>query len=291
MSQSTGNHNARVAVGRQGEAIGVGSRLQGALRPGSRWAAIAIVSALAVPAASAAVHGEASPPRPPLHGPVVVLDTAFQAPLHRPDQSGFLDRFLHRAFAAIGRRVRVQWLPGQRALINADNGIDDGDAMRIAGLGQRYASVASHLVEVPAKLCDMVFVAFARDPSVRVTGWLSLDRYSLALVRGYKYLETHTDSRNRVEVDDAAQLFRLLERGRTDVVLIDEATGLGTLRALKLTDIHVVGRPLVVMPGYLYLNQRYRALAAPLAAAIDRLNAKAPLQAEIDRYYREGDVR
>jgi polar amino acid transport system substrate-binding protein len=239
-----------------------------------RFILFAVVSVMAASPAAAAV-----PPAP------LVLDTAFQAPLHRADQTGLLDRFLIKAFAAIGRRVRIQWLPGERALINADLGIEDGDAMRIAGLNRRYSAVASHLVEVPAKLCDMDFVAFARDPSVRVDGWGSLARYNIALVRGYKILETHTGPANRIEVDNAAQLFGLLKRGRADVGLIDEVTGLGTLRALRLTGIHVVGRPLLVMPGYLYLNQRYRALVAPLAAAISRLNTRAPLQAEIDRYY------
>jgi polar amino acid transport system substrate-binding protein len=227
---------------------------------------------------------------PPVRGAApadgLVLATGFGPPLHQEGQTGILDRFLIRAFARIGRTVRIDGEPAERALINADTGIDDGDASRIRGMSARYR----HLVRVPARLLTIRIVAFSRrGHPVAVHGWGSLAPYSVGIVRGYKIAELNVRARDRTDVASIPQLMHLLEMGRVDVAVIDLASGIGAARTAGYTDLRVTGTSLAVLPEYVYLNRTHRDLVAPLAAAIRVLDrSRSSVDARFADYCQRG---
>ena len=64
---------------------------------------------------------------PPAATPKLVLNTSYTTPITAPDKSGVLDLFYKELFKRLGGEFEIQYLPAERALTNANKGIDDGD--------------------------------------------------------------------------------------------------------------------------------------------------------------------
>lgn len=197
--------------------------------------------------------------------PLLVLNNPTAAPLTDAAGGGFLDRLMDEAGRRAGVRIRLVSLPAERALINANAGIEDGDLNRIAGLEQAYPN----LVRVPEKNMDMRFVAFTRSAGLRCDGWTSLDGRAVGLIKGWKILEQNLPPGAHVTfAKDAQQLFRLLEMRRVDWVLYAEHMGEAQARALGLDDLRAAGPPLAVQEMFVYLHAKHAALVPRLAGAL-----------------------
>ncbi len=196
----------------------------------------------------------------------LVLNTFDIYPYSTPDGNGYMDRVVKEAFRRIGKDVKIVWLPSERALVNADRGIDDGDFVRVAGIEKKYHD----LVRVPEELCDFEFAAFAKaEKPVRITGWRSLKPYNVAIPRGAQVLEKKISGvRSLEEVNDQKALFSMLMDGRVDVVIYDRMQAKGFLRKSGMKGIRQYGPILEKCPMYLYMNSRYLALVPRLAKAI-----------------------
>jgi polar amino acid transport system substrate-binding protein len=97
--------------------------------------------------------------------PSLTLATGALPPLtSAPGQSGFLDALAQEVFGRIGFDATVVRLPVERALINADAGIEDGDMFRAPGFEKDYPN----LVQIPEKVLDFEFVAYATQADVQV---------------------------------------------------------------------------------------------------------------------------
>lgn len=197
--------------------------------------------------------------------PILVLNNPTAEPLTDAAGRGFLDRLMAEAGRRADLRIRLVALPAERALINANAGIEDGDLNRIAGLEQAYPN----LVRVPEKNMDMRFVAFTRGAELRCGGWACLDGRSVGLIKGWKILEQNLPPGAEVTFAmDAQQLFRLLEMRRVDFVLYAEHMGEAQARALGLADVRAAGPPLAVQEMFVYLHAKHAALAPRLAGAL-----------------------
>ena len=97
---------------------------------------------------------------------VLVLNTAFTTPISNKAQTGFADIVINEALRRIGYGMQSVRLPAERALINANAGIDDGDLLRIGGLQKTYAN----LIQVPEKVIDLEFVVFSKHTKFPVAG-------------------------------------------------------------------------------------------------------------------------
>ena len=199
---------------------------------------------------------------------VFVLNTFDVYPYSTPKGTGTLDLIIKEAFRRIGQQVKIVWLPSKRAVINADQGIDDGDFVRVKGLEKVY----HHLVMVPEKLCRFEFSAFVKDPSIRISGRESLKAYNVGIPRGSQILEnTVTKVRSLTKVNDQNALFELLINGRIDVAVYDRRQGYGLMKACGITGIRAAGPVLLRSDMYIYLNRRYAGYVPRLAAAIRQM--------------------
>jgi polar amino acid transport system substrate-binding protein len=174
------------------------------------------------------------------------------------------ERVLTEAYKRMGINLKVLYLPGERSLVNANNGETDGELYRRAGIEQGYPN----LLRVPVALMTYEIVAFARKPELQVQGWDSLRPYRLGFVKGIKIVEEKTQHMKVESVATMHQAFSKLELDRTDLVLSNRVSGLAALSALKFTDIHALSPPLASFPVYHYLNKRYEALLPRLTAVL-----------------------
>ena len=99
--------------------------------------------------------------------PTLVLSDPTEPPYTTKAGNGFFDVIAGEAFRRAGLRLRLVKLPAERGLINANDGIEDGDLSRISGLEKNYPN----LVRVPEKMMDMDFVAFARQAKPVEASW------------------------------------------------------------------------------------------------------------------------
>ena len=76
---------------------------------------------------------------------VLVLNDINEPPYTNTERTGFLDIIATEAFRRAGLELRLVKLPAERALLLANNGIEDGDLTRIPGLETQYPN----LIRVP----------------------------------------------------------------------------------------------------------------------------------------------
>jgi len=198
-------------------------------------------------------------------GGALVLNTGVRAPYTQSDRSGFLDRLVAELFRRIGLQAEVQvYEASERAMQNADAGIDDGMAMRIKGLEKQYPN----LVRVPEKVIDNDFVAYSRRHAFPTRNWEALAPYHVAHIIGWKVFEKNLGNRGEItRVRNAEQLFDLLRQDRADVILYERWQGLWWARELAL-DARLLEPPLASQEMFIYLHRKHAPLVGKLAAAL-----------------------
>lgn len=198
-------------------------------------------------------------------GDALVLNTGVRMPYTQPDRSGFLDRLVAEAFRRIGLKAEVQvYEASERALQNANGGIDDGMAMRIKGLEAQYPN----LIRVPEKVIDNDFVAYSRKHDFPTRDWDALAPYQLAHIIGWKVYESRLGERQGVtRVRNADQLFELLRQNRTDVVLYERWQGLWWVREMGL-EARLLEPPLASQEMFIYLHRKHEPLVGKVATTL-----------------------
>lgn len=211
--------------------------------------------------------------------PELILNDPNDAPFTRADGNGFLDIVAGEAFRRAGVKLRLVKLPAERALLNANAGIEDGDLSRIAGLEAQYPN----LIRVPEKLIDWEFSAFSTDPTIS-SKVDALRTHSVAHIKGWKiYEKLMAGAPTVVMAEDSAQLFRLLELKRVEVVLYVRWMGLAKIREQGLQGVALLEPPLATREMYIYLHKRHAHLAPKIAAALRELKKEG----FYDRQFRE----
>ena len=109
--------------------------------------------------------------------PALILNTANEPPNSTERLDGIADRAVREAFRRIGREVTLVRLPSERALLNANDGVDDGNYARVEGLEAEY----KNLVRVPEPVTRFEFVAFSRGPRPAGGAWADLAPYHVGM--------------------------------------------------------------------------------------------------------------
>lgn len=218
-----------------------------------RAASLLIASAIVAPLAVAARE------------PTFAMATGTREPLvSSPGQPGFIEEIAREAFRRAGYGLRVVPLPIERALVNANAGIEDGDLFRAAGFEKDYPN----LLQVPQPLIDQDFVALTLRADVEVRSWSDLARYSIAHITGQKIIERQLQgAANVTTVRDGELLLELLVNGRVDIIVHNRWVALWLARRAGRT-VRVLEPPLLRVPMYMYLHRKHEALVPRLAAAL-----------------------
>lgn len=207
--------------------------------------------------------GQASARTSPL-----MLNTFAFAPISTPAHDGFLDLLYRELFARLGIAFEIQVLPAERALQNANAGIDDGDICRVAGLDSIYPN----LVRSTESVMQYQMVVFSREGNFPVSGPESLVPYELGIVTGWKILERTTQQHpSRIMVDSADQLFRMLDQGRVKIALIDRLVGMEAINRLGIKGVRILAPPFLAGDWFLYLHKKHQALIPRIDAELRKM--------------------
>lgn len=197
----------------------------------------------------------------PAYTQTIVLNTANDSPNSTDDHTGICDRIMTEAFRRMGITLKIVNLPSERALINANEGLDDGNFARVEGLDKQYPN----LIRVSEEITTFEFVAFSRKAAFKTTGWDSLKPYNVGIITGWKILENNiVGGKSLTKVSDEHQLFKLLLSGKVDLVVYDRMQGRVVLNRLTAGGIRALKPPLAVKGMYPYLHKRHAGLVPKL---------------------------
>lgn len=195
---------------------------------------------------------------------VLVLNDTNEPPYTTADRRGFLDVVVGEAFRRLGYELQLVKLPAERGLINANEGIEDGDMVRIAGLEKQYPN----LVRVPEKLVDWEFSVFSKDASIP-SNWKTIRQRSVGYIKGWKIYEQNLAGAERVTTaDDPEQLFRLLDLNRIEVALYERSLGAALAKQQGLKGVRPLAPPLATREMFIYLHKRHANLVPRMTDAL-----------------------
>lgn len=203
--------------------------------------------------------------------PTLVLNDANYAPFTNEAGNGLVDVVAGEAFRRAGLRLKLIQLPAERALINANNGIEDGEVSRVAGIEKAYPN----LIPVPEKLVDHHFVAFTRDVKLKNMTWDSLAPYAVGYIRGYKIVEKNVPADTKTTTaNDAEQLFTMLDKGRVEIAIYRRWEGVMLANKLGIKNLRILEPSLAETGIYIYLHKRHADKVPLIAKALREIKAE-----------------
>ena len=216
------------------------------------------------------------------------LTTTMLPPLtSSPGHAGFIDELARDAFKRIGVDVEILVLPAERSLINANEGLDDGDVFRIAGLERDYPN----LLRVPGKMLDNEFMAYTNRADIRIRNWADLQPYVVAYATGWRIFDLNVQGvKELTKTASIRELFPLLEKGRADVVLMERWQGQWMVRQQGY-QVRLQEPPLARVEMFMYLNKKHAALVPQVAQALADMKADGSYRKLHDRYLKPLDAR
>ncbi|HUX37047.1 MAG TPA: hypothetical protein VMV44_04025 [Rectinemataceae bacterium] len=176
-------------------------------------------------------------------------------------------RWATAAFKDVGYDLVLEFKPGERALRDANDGLDDGDISRVAGIEKDYPN----LIRVPEPLIVVCQIAYAKR-GIMAGSLEDLARLGLSVevLVGNKVMDSMVkpkiDSLLYHEAPDLSQAFSALAAGRVDVLVVSDIQARSWLARPKYASIHPIF-VLSTVTDYTYLNKKWADIVPAIAAS------------------------
>lgn len=184
------------------------------------------------------------------------------------------EHIMAEAYRRIGRKLVLHKLPGERTLIEANDGRMDGELYRKLGMEREYPN----LIILPVPLLTYEIVIFTRGTDFIVYGWESLRPFTIGYVRGIKIVHENTEGMKREAVGTMEQAMLKLTMGRTDLVVGNRHSGLAALEAMGVDDVRALSPALASFPVFHYVHKKHAALVPELLAALQSMKADRTIE-------------
>ena len=172
-----------------------------------------------------------------------------------------------------GLPVEFLPLPQKRSLVQAVDGVIDGDVGRIPGLEKKFPT----LVRVDVKLMDLVGAAYVvRGQRLGDFRPELLETLRAGAVRGVLWAEGIMAGRHLEQVKDYETLFGMLLEGRIDVALASRlsAEHIFAIDSERFAVIRRLDPPVYHVPFYHYVNIKDADIVPRLEQALRELRAE-----------------
>jgi len=212
---------------------------------------------------------------------VIELNVTGQPPLNTSQQTGFMDEVAKEAFRRIGYQLKTIRLPAERGLVNANQGIVDGEMSRVKGIDKLY----KNLLRVPEKIMDWEFVGFSNSSIQLPNGWSDLSSRAVSHINGWKIFEKNVpDTAEITKTSNAEGLFNLLRRNRAEVVLYERWGGSQLLNEMNMGNVERCKQTLAVKEMFIYLHKKHKSLVPKLAKAMSAMKQDGSYQKIFNKY-------
>lgn len=196
----------------------------------------------------------------------LALNTSNTEPYANKDQSGFQDLLAKEIFQRIGVSVSLHHVQTERALVNVNRGIDDGNLIRVAGLTRLYPNIR----QVPEKLFDYDFVMFSGPDMPGNASEQDLRGFRLGYIRGWKVIEEKfNDYDNIARFVNERDMFESLHAGNIDIAIYEKWRGLHLIKELGINNIKMNMPPLISgQEMFIYLHRDHESLIPRITESI-----------------------
>jgi len=211
----------------------------------------------------------------PLHeNQTIVFTTIFP---HSMSFFSKMSTIYTEAFRRMGYGFKLISQPGERAMIDANQGIVDGEAGRISNIDRKKYT---NLIMVPYPIVTMKDGAYSTDHSIKINGWESLagKPYRVGLLKGIKSVEQklalYIDKANIVTLSDVEQCIKMLQAKRIDLFIV--GTQLEDSAYMQSGAYKEVKRVGIVETKVLYpwLHKRHKNLVERLAETLETMKSE-----------------
>lgn len=190
---------------------------------------------------------------------------------------------LKEAYSRLNIAIKVKLMSGERALWMANEGIADGDLIRIANIHQRYPN----LLMVPTPVFFIEQVAFTKKIVFPVNGWESLSPYHIGTIIGMKVVEDATKGMNVVTFSSYQQVLQSVHNGQTDIGVLPRINTLMEIKKLQLTDINILEPSIMSIPLYHYLHNKHKDLLPKLEQVLQTMEKEGMIKKLIEKFITE----
>lgn len=190
---------------------------------------------------------------------------------------------LSKAYGKLGIDIKIQKLPGLRALIYANEGLTDGELFRAAGVEDDYVNLVR--VKVPINTVDVVVIT--KNRSFEVTGWQSLKPYYIGVQSGITFIESSISKMEGLKVarvKSSSQLLRMLNNERIDAVVAPRISAILSLADLRFKTMTILEPPLQILPLFHYLNKKHQSLVPELENVLQKMEDDGEIKQIRDDY-------
>ena len=181
------------------------------------------------------------------------------------------------AFSRMGYGFKLISQPGERAMIDADQGSVDGEAARISYIDNKKYT---NLIRVPYPIATVKDGAYATDHSIKINGYESLagKPYRVGLLKGTKSAEQklplYVNETQILTFSELEQSMEMLLAKRIDVFIVStQIEDLAFMQGGDYREIKCVG---IVETKELFpwMHKRHQNLVRPLADALKKMKAE-----------------
>ena len=181
---------------------------------------------------------------------------------------------LRKAYRRLGIDITIKKYPGERALKLANAGRVAGDIQRIDGLGAKY----QNLIQIRPAINFIEATVFSKTVRFTVSGWDSLKRHRIGLIRGIKFAEKNTKGMKTEKVPDYQDLFRMLQKGRVDIALSPRLNGRYQIKRLGILGLQELSPPVQRFELFHYLHKKNVSLAPRLSEVLSIMHKSGELE-------------
>ncbi len=175
-----------------------------------------------------------------------------------------MTEILKDAYGRLNIQIEVEEFPGERALKKSNSGEVDGELFRIPNVHKKY----TNLIMIPVVIYKFEGRAYSKTVDFPIAGWNSLQPYKVGVQRGILYALRGTEGMNRQVVNTSQQLYKILEKGRVDLIISDKFSDAEWTRKLNVNGVHSLTPPLIVLNLHHYLHKKHEALVPEVTKAI-----------------------
>ena len=190
-----------------------------------------------------------------------------------------------RAYAALGYKLNVSYLPSKQALYESSHGETDAELVRIEAVGRKYPN----LVRVPEALFDVSGMAFSWNETMSVRSEQDLWGRRIGIVKGIQWAAKFAEGSAPKLARNVHQLFELLANRQIDIALEAQLTGQPELKHFPNRGISMLYDTPIQFPVFHFLHKKHRELVAPLSEEIRKMKKRGEINRILRDYYENAD--
>ena len=187
---------------------------------------------------------------------------------------------VEEAYQQLDITVQFSEFPARRSLESSNRGQVDGETHRIKGINKKY----TNLLLIPVPINRVEGLVFTKSKEFVVNGWESLRPYRIGIVRGVIFIEKGTEGMNVHSATTNEMVFKILDRGRTDISVVNRVSGLLYLKKLKLKNIKQLEPPVKELELFHYLHKKHRDIVPKISKILSAMQNKGRIKQIREEY-------